>query len=615
MIGASVGGPFSVDLRRDGPHGLIAGTTGAGKSELLQTLVASLALANRPDALSFVLVDYKGGSAFKDCRDLPHCVGLITDLDDHLADRALASLTAELKRRETLLAEAGAKDSADYWAVTQPPPASALSRLAPLPRLAIVVDEFAALVQEVPEFVHGVVGIGMRGRSLGVHVILATQRPAGVVTGDLRANLNLRICLRVANPHESGDVIEAPDAARLSRDTPGRAYALTGYGDLTLFQAARVGAGQTPDAGLAAPSGVEIQPLTFATSGAAPPETTTSPGNTSVAEPAGRSDLSRLVDAIATAARTEQIATPLSPWLAALPDVLPVRTVPGATPPLGAVIGMVDRPESQAQEPFVVDLGKTGSLAVIGAVRSGRSTTLRTIAAGLVGASGPEDLHLYALDCGNRALEPLAALPHVGAVVNGDDADRVGRLIDLLAGLVVTRTRAGGASPPVVVLIDRFDAFVARYADRDAGRLVDLMDRLLREGGAVGLHFVVTGDRTAFTSRLASAVEARLVLRQSDRNDFALMGLNPREVPIHMPNGRAVWAQTGHEVQIAALGPDAERRGRPARRAGRPWWMRPSSGGPPRQPGAGPGAPNRCLTWISLAATWAPRLLAAGTPW
>ncbi|MGH3716665.1 MAG: FtsK/SpoIIIE domain-containing protein, partial [Micromonosporaceae bacterium] len=154
LLGVGQDGPVTVDLRRDGPHTLIAGTSGAGKSELLQTLVASLALHNAPDALNFVLVDYKGGSAFGPCRDLPHCVGMVTDLDGHLANRALASLSAELRRREAILAEADAKDIEDYWAVTG----------GRLPRLVIVVDEFASLVEEIPEFVTGVVGIGMRGR-------------------------------------------------------------------------------------------------------------------------------------------------------------------------------------------------------------------------------------------------------------------------------------------------------------------------------------------------------------------------------------------------------------------------------------------------------------------
>ena len=567
IIGMATTGPFVVDLRKDGPHGLVAGTTGAGKSELLQSLVASLALANRPDALTFVLVDYKGGSAFRECRDLPHCVGLITDLDGHLAARALASLTAELKRREGLLAQAGARDIDEYWALTTGLPSGPLPS-APLPRLAIVIDEFATLVEEVPDFVRGVIGIGMRGRSLGVHVILATQRPAGVVSAELRANVNLRLCLRVANPQDSTDVIDGPDAARIGRDTPGRAYALTGYRDLTPFQTARIGVARPGEpVGLGA-SRVTVAAWSLTSLGARRVQS-----DAGEADSSGATDLSLLVAAIEAAARNEGIERPPSPWLPPLPDVVSIDDVGGAVGGregaggpdglgrrdgvgLRAVVGLVDRPESQTQEPFVLDLDRGGSVLVIGTVRSGRSTALRTIAAGLASRLGPEDLHLYVIDCGNRALDPLASWPHCGAVVSGDDPDRLTRLVDLLGSLVQARARTGHTGPPVVVLIDRLEAFVARYAERDGGRLVDAVDRLLREGRAVGVTFVISGDRTAFSTRLASAVESRLVLRQADRSDYGLLGLDVRQVPSHLVNGRAVWAQTGHELQIAVLGPD-----------------------------------------------------------
>ena len=188
IVGQSAQGTFSLDLRSDGPHALVGGTTGAGKSELLQAWILGMAAAHSPQRVTFLLVDYKGGSAFRDCVALPHTVGLVTDLSPHLVRRALASLSAELRYREHLLARHRAKDLAE------------LERRGEVdvpPSLVIVVDEFAALVQEVPGFVEGVVNVAQRGRSLGLHLILATQRPAGVIKDNLRANTNLRLALRV----------------------------------------------------------------------------------------------------------------------------------------------------------------------------------------------------------------------------------------------------------------------------------------------------------------------------------------------------------------------------------------------------------------------------------
>ncbi|HUJ64777.1 MAG TPA: FtsK/SpoIIIE domain-containing protein, partial [Acidimicrobiales bacterium] len=203
VIGQSEMGPLTVYLAKDGPHGLVAGTTGSGKSELLQTLIASLAVANRPDFMSFVLVDYKGGSAFKECAELPHTVGMVTDLDGHLTQRALASLGAELRRRELLLARRGAKDIEAWWR-------SAAGSDPVLGRLVIVIDEFAALAEELPAFVDGLVDLARRGRSLGIHLILATQRPSGVVSAAIKTNTNLRIAMRITDAADSTDVIDSP---------------------------------------------------------------------------------------------------------------------------------------------------------------------------------------------------------------------------------------------------------------------------------------------------------------------------------------------------------------------------------------------------------------------
>ncbi|WP_272923840.1 FtsK/SpoIIIE domain-containing protein, partial [Streptomyces sp. SID3343] len=225
------------DLVRDGPHGLIGGTTGSGKSELLQTVIASLAAANRPDELTFVLVDYKGGSAFRECAELPHTLGMITDLDGHLVKRALASLDAELRRRETVLNEVEAKDHTEYRIKRSRDP-----RLPALPRLILVIDEFATLVRELPDFVPGLISLAQRGRSLGLHLLLATQRPGGSVSNEIKANTNLRMALRVTDRSESQDIINSIEAAGISPNNPGRALVRRGEGAPTPFQTAFVGA-------------------------------------------------------------------------------------------------------------------------------------------------------------------------------------------------------------------------------------------------------------------------------------------------------------------------------------------------------------------------------------
>jgi S-DNA-T family DNA segregation ATPase FtsK/SpoIIIE len=231
-IGMAADGPFQLDLVEQGPHTLIGGTSGAGKSELLQTLVLSLAANHPPTKLNFLFVDYKGGASSAEFRDLPHTVGYVTNLNGRMSLRALTSLRAELQRRMSLL-EGKAKDLREMLTVDpDEAPAS----------LVIVVDEFAALVKEIPDFVAGIVDIAQRGRSLGVHLILATQRPTGVVNENILANTNLRISLRMLDPADSNNVIGTRDAAEIPVPLKGRAYARTGPTSLVPFQCAWSGA-------------------------------------------------------------------------------------------------------------------------------------------------------------------------------------------------------------------------------------------------------------------------------------------------------------------------------------------------------------------------------------
>ncbi len=573
VLGESYDGPFAIDLRRDGPHGLVAGTTGAGKSELLQTFVASLAVVNRPDAMTFVLIDYKGGSAFKDCARLPHTVGMVSDLDGHLTERALASLSAELKRREEILLHAGAKDIEDYGDARRANPA-----LAPMPRLVLIIDEFASLRAELPDFVTGLVGIAQRGRSLGVHLILATQRPAGVVSADIRANTNLRIALRVTDASESTDVIDVPDAAWISKATPGRCYVRSGAASPVGVQSARIG-GRRPGTAAVTRDPARLIQVPWRDVGRPLARV-----RTVMADDDGNSatDLSVLVDAIRAAAERLGCSRQPSPWLAPLPDLVTLDEVQAGPETLAGDIapipfGITDVPARQAREAMTLDLAHGGHVVVAGAARTGRSTLLRTIAGSIAARASSADVHIYAIDAGTGALLPLTALPHCGAVVTRDQTDRIERLLgklraeitrrqqllaaDGFAGVAEQRARTadpGRRLPWMVLLVDWWEGYFAAFEKYDYGRLVDGLLQLIREGAAVGMRVVVTTDRLALLGQTGTVFARRLLLRLNDPSDAGQANIRERSLPTHQPPGRIMMEGVPDplEVQVALLDAD-----------------------------------------------------------
>ncbi|MBZ6174248.1 cell division protein FtsK [Streptomyces olivaceus] len=579
VIGESYDGPFGIDMRKDGPHGLIAGTTGSGKSELLQTIVAALAVANTPENMTFVLVDYKGGSAFKDCVKLPHTVGMVTDLDAHLVERALESLGAELKRREHILAAADAKDIEDYQDLVRRDPSHA-----PVPRLLIVIDEFASMVRDLPDFVTGLVNIAQRGRSLGIHLLLATQRPSGVVSPEIRANTNLRIALRVTDGGESSDVIDSPEAGHISKNTPGRAYVRLGHSSLVPFQSGRVG-GRRPGAADPAALAPWVGALSWEDLGRA---ALTKP-KTEAREDDEVTDLKVLVDAVRDANRSLGIPAQHSPWLPALDETLLLDDIdapvlagaaPGKLPP--APFGIEDLPSDQARRPVVVDFASFGHLMIGGAPRSGRSQVLRTIAGSLARTHSVADVHLYGIDCGNGALNALTRLPHCGAVVGRNQTERVVRLVNRLKGELSRRQdlladagfadigeqRASVAEderlPHIVVLLDRWEGWVPTLGEVDHGSLTDELQTMMREGASVGIHLVLTGDRTLLVGRIATLTEDKYGLRLADRGDFSALGIPTRKVPEEIPPGRAFRNEAGTETQFALLSEDTTGQGQAA---------------------------------------------------
>ena len=551
-IGRTGAGTFHLDLATDGPHVLVAGTTGAGKSELLRTLVASLAVHHSPEHLSLVLVDYKGGAAFRDCAPLPHVSAVVTDLDEHLAARALISLRAELKSRERLLLAAEVADFPTYQS-------SSASRTRPLPRLVIVIDEFRALAEELPQFIDGMVAVAALGRSLGVHLVLATQRPAGVVTADIKANLNLRIGLRLRDRSDSIDVIDAPDAAAVDPATPGRALARRADGPITDFQTAYGGAGAR-----ATPlplEGIRVRPLPW---GAVPP-----PWPAPSRDKVDGTDLSAVVAGVSAAARQTGARRATSPWLPPLPDRLDAQCLPRSGDSTRLPIGLVDEPALQRRRPLEVCLDEPGHWGFVGGPGSGRSTALLTLVASATGTHGPGELHVYAVSGGS--LTAVQSWPHCGAHAGIDDLPRLTRLVDRLSEELATRRerlaatghlsmahwrRADPTTAPaaVLLLVDDWDLLAQRADDKDGGRLVTNLLGVLREGAGLGLTCALAGDRALLVGRAASALANRVLLRMNDPSDVLLAGLPTRSILAAQPPGRGLLVD-GSEVQLAVAAP------------------------------------------------------------
>ncbi|MDD9207472.1 FtsK/SpoIIIE domain-containing protein, partial [Georgenia sp. 10Sc9-8] len=543
LVGTAGAAPFHLDLDTQGPHAMVGGTTGSGKSELLQAWVLGMATAHGPDRVTFLLVDYKGGSAFAGCVDLPHTVGLVTDLSAHLARRALTSLRAELEHRERLLARKGAADlvALELAGDTDTPP-----------RLVVVVDEFATLATEMPQFLDGVVDVAQRGRSLGLHLILATQRPAGVITDNLRANTSLRVVLRTADENDSIDVLGLPVAAHVDLRTPGRGAARTGRGPAVLFQTGHVGGRATSGRPALRVETLGVgpsvrweprgdTPLLGPGGGAAD---SGSPGAPSSEEP---TDLVRVVSAVRAAAGSASLPPPRRPWLPTLGPVQDLADLPRRTD-AELVLGVVDDPARQRQVPYVFRPDVDGSIAVYGAGGSGKSTALRTLAVAAARTVGGGPVHVYGLDFSSGGLAALSDLPHVGAVIDGEDGERLERLVRRTHEQVsdrAARYAAAGAGTiteyrrvadrpdeaRILLLLDGFAAFRSGW-ETDVGRALTYQRllRLLVDGRAVGVHAAVTAERPgAIPTTVTGSVPRRVVLRQADEDAYTVLGV-PRDV-------------------------------------------------------------------------------------
>ncbi|WFE25441.1 type VII secretion protein EccCa [Solwaraspora sp. WMMD791] len=565
----SDGRPVVLDLKESaqggvGPHGLVIGATGSGKSELLRTLLVGLAMTHPPDLLSFVLVDFKGGATFANAVDLPHVAGLITNLADDMAlvDRVRSALVGEQQRRQRLLRDAGNVDSVREYQVRRAAGGTAVdgSPLPALPYLLVIVDEFGELLTGRPDFIDLFVQIGRVGRSLGIHLLLASQRlDEGRLRG-LESHLSYRIGLRTFSAAESRAVLGTVDAYLLP-SLPGSAYLKVDESSYRRFRVSHVSGPAWPAARPAAP--VQLVPVPFGpvTRDAPAPD----PGPAADPGPVeGGVDGPSTLDLVTTAlAQVDAVAHQV--WLPPLPPAIALGSVLG---PVGEVserglqavswpwpgglrvpLGVLDQPATQQQSPMLVDFGVAGNLAVVGAPQTGKSTLLRTTMLALMLTHTPDEAQFACVDLGGGGLRALAAAPHVAGVAGRRDVELARRILLDIRRLVDDRERifadlgvdsaarwrqlrASGGLPAdvraadVFLMLDNWPAIRAEFDLADEV-VVDVAAR----GLGVGVHVVVTANRWFdIRSNLRDSLAGRLELRLND----------PSESEISRPAARAL---------------------------------------------------------------------------
>jgi S-DNA-T family DNA segregation ATPase FtsK/SpoIIIE len=572
--------PMYLDLNdeHDGPHGIVAGKTGAGKSELLQSIITSIAATHGPDRAEFLLIDFKGGAALRIFADLPHTVGLVTDLQDRrLAERAITAMRSELRRRKEILKEAGEKvqNIKDYRAL--------LGSHQPLANLLIIIDEFDTMVREQPGFVDELITVVKQGRSLGVHLLVATQQPSIAVKDEIKGQLNYWLALRLGSVADSREMLQRPDAFFLPSDLPGRAYKRVGT-KLELFQAARISAPFQDDGG-----DDEILKLRSWASGNVQRSTTLQEQR-----PSQERDIDVLAQKIKEAGKQHlrrSIWSPPLPTRLTLSQRLPgelqvlssdkvsilqqaLRQDLTAEPMISddtcrslqpIPLGLLDVPQASQQEILHLDL-QSGHLLVFGAPASGKTLLIQTILLSLGVTISPSQAWCYVINASGQGLTMFDDLPHVGGVVSVRDVEKVRRVLSMIQRQLemrespqedsTNRTSSNSQQvewPDIILIIDKFALFQTEYKDTE---LLDLLIDLAARGRSYRVHIILTADRPIDVPyRLQGLFEHRWSLRLTDEGDsVSIIGRkDAARIPIDVPGrGYVLHAEHGWlEFQIA----------------------------------------------------------------
>lgn len=564
-IGASPGGErFFLDLHETGhgPHGLVAGTTGSGKSELLQTIIISLAIHYHPHDVVFVLIDYKGGGMADVFKGMPHLVGTITNLGGNQTARALLSIKSELLRRQRLFSEYGVNNIDRYQKLYY---SRKVSGMPPIPHLVMIADEFAELKQDQPEFMKELVSAARVGRSLGVHLILATQKPAGIVDDQIWSNSKFRICLKVQDEADSRDIIKRTDAARIKE--PGRAYIQVGSDEIfEMFQSAYSGADYDPDGEKNKRENKAKRIYRIHMNGKM--EQIYPLEEEKIARTELPSQLKCMADYIRETAERSGIAPLDGPWLPPLPETLCLDDVLKDKARyrdrlLCAPVGLADDPRGQRQEPLEIDFAQEGNLIVYGAPGTGKTFLLRTLCLSLASLYTPDEVHLYILDFGGASFRMFESLPHCGGVMTLEEETRLKQFIRFIFRQIEERKQIfkqadaagfqeyrsfGHQMPGIVILIDNYFALSESYEDLDADMIV-----LAREGFKYGIYLAATATSAALV-RYKFAVNFKMALAYSlvEKSEYdSIAGRTEGLEPADLPGRGLVRHQPPLEFQTA----------------------------------------------------------------
>ena len=520
-----------------GPHGLVAGTTGSGKSEILQSYILSMALLYHPYEVAFVIIDFKGGGMVNQFRNLPHLMGAITNIDGREIERSLSSIRAELKKRQELFAKYEVNHIDAYIKLWRQGVAAT-----PLPHLIIIVDEFAELKREQPEFMKELVSAARIGRSLGVHLILATQKPSGVVDPQIWSNSRFKLCLKVQTQSDSNEVLKTPLAAEIRE--PGRAYLQVGNNEIfELFQSAYSGAPANADS-MSGHKGFSISRVSLSGK-----RTVIYKAKSRSQEGSGETQLASVVSYISGFCKKTGLNRLPFICLPPLPErivVKPLERKKDLTGGLTAPAGIYDKPDAQYQGEFHINVTNANTM-IIGSAQYGKTNLLQTLLKGLTEKYSPEELQLYLLDFGTMVFRNFQDLNHVGGVVCSTGEEKLRNLFKLLNQEMQTRKEklaAAGVSsygsyleagfkdlPQIVVFIDNLTAMREMYLMEN-----DFLLPICREGLALGISFVIANAQTAGIGyKYLSNFGCRIALYCNDNAEYNTLlnsfKMQPQNVP------------------------------------------------------------------------------------